>query len=111
MTGGRWIQCLIARGPAMNKSIRKEIASAKHLQINHDRCYNQGHIFDVNIIDFIFGFEYRENFMAKQLLTPIRRQVLRYQMVGLGGHPMKAGSYNNEPHIYGEIGKLLLDKL
>ena len=90
MTEGRWIQCLIARGPAMNRSSRKEIASAKHLQINHGRCYNQGHIFDVNIIDFIFGFEYRENFMAKQLLTPIRRQAPRCQVVGLGRHTLNA---------------------
>ncbi len=49
--------------------------------------------------------------MAKQLLTPIRRQAPRYQMLGIGGHPMKAASYDGELHIQGEIGELLLDKL
>ena len=32
-------------------------------------------------------------------------------MVSIGGHPMKVGSYDNEPHIYGGLAELLLDKL
>jgi len=50
--------------------------------------------------------------MAKQLLTPIRRQAPRYQVVGLGGHTLKAAaSCDDEPQIQGGIGELLLDKI
>ena len=50
--------------------------------------------------------------MAKQLLTPIRRQAPWHPVVGLGGHTLNATeSFDDDPHIQEGIGELLLDKL